>query len=87
MLQRVKGNVSGFLISEAMIGLSLITLAISAFYFNQSCFMKNENELYLKNLQVQAVFRKSATQLSEGKKLNRIQVHSEIGEYQINVKE
>lgn len=81
MLRKIKDNVSGFLISEAMIGLSLITLAISTFYFNQSCFMKNENELYLKNLQVQTAFRKSATQLSEGKRLNQIKVHSEIGEY------
>lgn len=81
VLRKIKDNVSGFLISEAMIGLSLITLAISTFYFNQSCFMKNENELYLKNLQVQTAFRKSATQLSEGKRLNQIKVHSEIGEY------
>lgn len=47
--------------------------------------MKNENELYLKNLQVQAAFRKSATLLNEGKQLNQIKVHSEIGEYQISV--
>ena len=48
MLPNSSGKVSAFLISDAIIGLTLISLAIATFYFNQSCFMKNEDELYLK---------------------------------------
>lgn len=85
MLRNNNGRISAFLISDAIIGLTLISLAISTFYFNQSCFMKSENELYLKNLQVQEAFQKSVTQINQNKRLNQIKVHSDVGEYQINV--
>lgn len=85
VLPNSSGKVSAFLISDAIIGLTLISLAIATFYFNQSCFMKNEDELYLKNLQVQEAFQQSVSQINQGKPLNQIKVHSDAGEYQINV--
>lgn len=85
MLPNSSGKVSAFLISDAIIGLTLISLAITTFYFNQSCFMKNEDELYLKNLQVQEAFQQSVSRINQGKPLNQIKVHSDAGEYQINV--
>ena len=85
VLPNSSGKVSAFLISDAIIGLTLISLAIPTFYFNQSCFMKNEDELYLKNLQVQEAFQQSVSRINQGKPLNQIKVHSDAGEYQINV--
>lgn len=85
VLPNSSGKVSAFLISDAIIGLTLISLAITTFYFNQSCFMKNEDELYLKNLQVQEAFQQSVSRINQGKPLNQIKVHSDAGEYQINV--
>ena len=85
MLPNSSGKVSAFLISDAIIGLTLISLAIVTFYFNPSCFMKNEDELYLKNLQVQEAFQQSVSRINQGKPLNQIKVHSDAGEYQINV--
>ena len=71
--------------SDAIIGLTLISLAIATFYFNQSCFMKNEDELYLKNLQVQEAFQQSVSRINQKEPLSQIKVHSDAGEYQVNV--
>lgn len=85
MLLNNSGKVSAFLISDAIIGLTLISLAIATFYFNQSCFMKIEDELYLKNLQVQEAFQQSVSRINQNEPLNQIKVHSDEGEYQISV--
>lgn len=85
MLLNNSGKVSAFLISDAIIGLTLISLAIATFYFNQSCFMKIEDELYLKNLQVQEAFQQSVSRINQNESLNQIKVHSDEGEYQISV--
>lgn len=85
MLLNNSGKVSAFLISDAIIGLTLISLAIATFYFNQSCFMKIEDELYLKNLQVQEAFQQSVSRINQKESLNQIKVHSDEGEYQISV--
>ena len=47
--------------------------------------MKNEDELYLKNLQVQEAFQQSVSRIDQKEPLNQIKVHSDAGEYQINV--
>ncbi|KRM52993.1 hypothetical protein [Ligilactobacillus araffinosus] len=85
MLPSKSDKVSAFLISDAIIGLTLISLAIATFYFNQSCFMKNEDELYLKNLQVQEAFQQSILRINQKEPLGQIKVHSDAGEYQVNV--
>lgn len=86
MFQKDNGKVKAFLMSETMIGLMIISLALTTFYFNQSCFIKNENDLYLKNLQVQEAFQKSIIQLRQDKKIDAISIQSDQGVYQINVK-
>lgn len=80
------GKIRAFLMIETMIGLIIISMALTTFYFNQSCFIKSENELYLKNLQVQEAFQKSIMHLRQNKKIDAISVHSNQGVYQINVK-
>lgn len=47
--------------------------------------MKIEDELYLKNLQVQEAFQQSVSRINQNEPLNQIKVHSDEGEYQISV--
>lgn len=47
--------------------------------------MKNEDELYLKNLQVQEAFQQSILRINQKEPLGQIKVHSDAGEYQVNV--
>lgn len=85
MFQKNNGKISAFLMSETIIGLILISLSLTTFYFNQSCFIKNENELYLKNLRVQEAFQISIIKLHQNQKLDKITVRSDQGVYQVNV--
>lgn len=79
-------KVSGFLIADSMIGLLIISIAISLFCFNQSCFSKLENELYLTNLKAQQAYTESIQNVNKSQQINQIKIQDKQGSFLIYVK-
>lgn len=78
-------KVRGFLVSDSIIGLLIIGLAVGLFCFNQSCFMKNEDQIYLKNMIVQQAYFESIKGLSKNQKIEQIKINGRYDEYEVHV--
>lgn len=78
-------QIKAFALADAMLGLIIISLAISLFCFNESNFLKIDNYFYLRNEMTVQAYNQSVLAIKNHSEVQQIIVHGKKENYEIDV--